>query len=255
MSSIEFWKEQWDSITNTDRLFESSTIPNNSMVTPDDIAKAAETLGGNSLIMQSYQKFQNGDFKWFFSKNPNLVGKYSNVSSLKTWKGWKTLDTQQKQVICDLAGLNPNTLPENQTTLDKLIEGFKRWPQNLYAIFWGNEYGGVWTCNIFVGEALYWAGKNAVSNGKYYSAAQIHDNKGPFKAVESKNLKRGNIVTFSGSHTEIVTKTPLKFLIADDGFCSIGAGRHNDQGSVKCDSSFSLGTREINNPNNKYHAV
>ncbi|MBP6303169.1 MAG: hypothetical protein KBG24_09090 [Bacteroidia bacterium] len=250
--------DKWFGVNGT--ALDGAVVQNNSAVTPEAIARAAERLGSNQLMMDSYRQFQEGAFSWFFSKNPNLVGKYTNVSELKNWNEWRSLNTQQKEVIGNLAGVDLNALAETNTNLEKLVNAHKRWPIGIYAIFWGSEFGGgTWTCNIFVGESLYLAGKNTVNgDGKYYSAMQIHNNGGPFKAVAAKDLKRGHIVTMhDGSHTEIVTKTPLKFLLADDGFCSIGGGRSLDEmGVVKCDSSSTFsGDREINNSNNKYHSV
>ncbi|MCC6684631.1 MAG: hypothetical protein IT247_06140 [Bacteroidia bacterium] len=248
--------DKWFGVTGT--ALEDTVIPAKSTITPETIALAAENLGNNEVMMDSYRQFQEGTFSWFFSKNPNLAGKYGNVSSLKTWGGWNSLNNQQQQVIGDLAGINLNTLAETTSNLNALIKGHSRWPGGLYAVFWGNEFSGTWTCNIFVGEALFWAGRNVVTNGKYYPAISIHNNIGPFKPVSAKDLVRGNIVTMhDGSHTEIVTKTPLKFLLADDGFCSIGGGRSLDEmGVVKCDYATEItGDREIDNANNKYHSV
>lgn len=236
-----------------------NSILSSTAFSADKIATAAEQLGANTAIMDSYWNFQTNTTVWFFSKNPNLLGSYKNVTSLKTWTGWRNLSSQHKTVYCDLAKLNANTLVENDVNLKKLIDVHSKWPQEFYAVFWGNENSGTWTCNIFVGEAIYWAGKNTAKNGKYYSASQIHSDTKPFNKVEPKNLKRGNIVTMhDGAHTEIVTKSPLKFDFADDGFCSIGAGRssRSELGTTKCDSSSTISEdREINNSSNAYHSV
>lgn len=258
--SLKDFKNPWGKVGNEyDKWFTSKKIYNedNDIISFEEIAAAAESLGKNTIIMESYMKLQENVNKWFFSKNPDLTGKYKKPKSLKTWNDWNDLDSMQRQVICNLNNINPNTLNENKENFNKIIAGYNSWPSNLFAIFWGDKNYGTWTCNIFVGEALYWAGKSVTNKGKYYSALQIHKNIEPFKKVEPNKLKRGNIVTFhNGGHTEIVTKSPLKFTFADDGFCSIGAGRaDNTIGEIKCDSSFANETREIFNENNAYHSL
>ena len=227
-------------------------------ISPESIYSAAIQLGSNELIINSFKNFQDGRYKWFFSKNNNLVGKRSNDFVLKTWKGWDSLDSQKRVVLLNIAELpeNPERTTEN---LEKLIESSYKWKKNLYAIFWGSENAGAWTCNIFVGEAIYWAGKDTSINGKYMTASSIHKNQSPFKKVQIKDIVRGNIVTFNdGHHTEIITKISLKHFIADDGFCSIGAGRSDSDniGEVICDGALtSSESREVNNKKNGYHKV
>lgn len=248
-----------EALKSSDFESESSFLPKGSTIPPSQILSAALKLGGDELVMQSYKKFQVGDWSWFFSKNPSLAGKRENDFTLKTWDGWDTLNSEKRTVLLDLAGL-PKNPTRNTDNINKLVTASEKWRKELYAIFWGDGFDGVWTCNIFVGEAIYWAGKDTSNDeGHYLSASQIHKNSSPFIAVKKGDLVAGNIVTFhNGGHTEIVTKAPIKFVFADDGFCSIGAGRGDIEtiGKESCDGSLTFSNdREIDNPNNAYHGV
>jgi len=58
-----------------------------------------------------------------------------------------------------------------------------------------------------------------------------------------------------GKHVEIVTHL-VSNIIADDGFCSRGAGRgnENEMGTEKCDQWFYLDdTRELDNSKNSFY--
>ena len=82
------------------------------------------------------------------------------------------------------------------------------------------------------------------------------------KRSSYKDVKAGDIVVFGNYHVEIITEIK-KYWIADDGFCSIGAGRgrsyldEGGDGKEKCDTRFSYNlfteSREIEAKNNTYY--
>ncbi|MCQ4140628.1 hypothetical protein [Chryseobacterium sp. EO14] len=113
---------------------------------------------------------------------------------------------------------------------------------------------------MFVGDAIYLSnGKSFTSgNNHYYDPRQIYAGKSFLnKRSNYKDIKAGDIVVFGTHHVEIITEIK-KFWLADDGFCSIGAGRgrsyeeREGDGKIKCDSFFSFGTRELENKDNSY---
>lgn len=179
------------------------------------------------------------------------------------WDDWfNKLAPNQRKTIAVLAGFKEDTTDviKNDAHLKKLTSAYKKWPKELYSVFWQTaNFSGVWTCNIFVGDALYLWKKKSITNEKrhYFGPADIKAGKGPFKKLSVDNVKRGAIVVFGSTHTEIITETKT-YWIADDGFCSIGAGRggRSDTGTIRCDSSSTIsGQREIENDNNSYYTL
>ncbi len=223
------------------------------------LAEAAKQLGSNKVIMNSYVDYEMGKQTWFFSPNPNLDGATSKPRDFKP-KKWNNLSVRQKMTIATLAGfgvegkgININ----NKSHSLKLVEGYNKWQDNLYSVFWSDGGGKKWLCNVFVGDAIYLFNGTSFASGNkhYYSPNQIYYNHSPLKKRESyKDVEIGDIVLFGETHMEIITDIEHNW-IADDGFCSIGAGRPNksEMGIEKCDGFFSDNTREIDNRNHSYY--
>jgi hypothetical protein len=227
-----------------------------------NLAEAAEYLGNQSIIMESYWNFQKGIYHWFFSPNSHLDGAYSKPSKFETWDDWDNLNSPRKKTIGNLAGYNADitNVPRTTEGLTKLKESYKKWNNNLYSIHWSSNYGGSWMCNVFVGDAIYLYLKKSITNTNkhYYDPQQIQNGQSSFKSIKVEKVKRGTIVLMlSGIHMEIITS--LKdYWFADKGFCSIGAGRglKSETGIIKCDSGITSDeNRELNNPNNQYYSL
>lgn len=222
-----------------------------------DIAAAAEKLGGNSVVMDHYWKFQTGVFGWFFSPNPKLTSATSRPGKLDSWNSWDALSTNQRQTLSDLAGFSSSTIiQQNNTDLQKLKDAITSWPSGYYSVFWSIPAGSneeTYTCNIFVGDVLHLAGKSTMTGEKkYYSAKQIYDAVTPFKKVEKADVVRGNIAAFGGTHLEIVTKVYDEEDFWGSGttrvFCSRGGGRgsEDEMGTEKCGTAYFERDREVN---------
>lgn len=117
-------------------------------------------------------------------------------------------------------------------------------------VFYGAD--AIWSCNLFVGEALFMAGHTSViSGGKYLSAKQIWRGE-KLKSVNRKDVQRGDIAAFDGIHVEIITKVVRGQWLNDDEFCSRGAGRGaTGNGEERCDSAFGS-SREIEDESIKF---
>lgn len=220
-----------------------------------DLASSAERLGSDGLVMEGYSKFQNKERGWFFSPNPNLVSATpSPKRTIDNWSDWKNLHWKQQRVLANIMGEPNEKIEKTDSNLEKVVEALKIWRRNLYAVFWSIPDGydtEAYTCNIFVGDSLYLCGKNIInSENKYYSAKQIYNAIEPFALVNKKNVKRGNIVAFSGVHLEIVTKvyTEENWFSADEKvFCSRGGGRaSSEMGTEKCGTAWFETDRRIN---------
>lgn len=226
------------------------------------LADAAELLASNSLIMDYYSHFEEGTYGFFFSPNPSLKSATKRPLNFDNWDDWDELAPNQKRTLAVLGGFKEDAtdIIRNDTDLNRLKEAFGTWPSSLFSVFWQNEaFKGVWTCNIFVGDSIYlWKKRSVMSeNRHYYDPSSIKAGKGPFIKLTAKNAKRGAIVVFGDSHTEIITSLKT-YMFADKGFCSIGAGRGNrsETGIIKCDSSLTpFETREIEASNNSYYTL
>jgi hypothetical protein len=231
-----------------------------SNVTSESIARSAENLAANEMIVSTYRKFESQTTDWVFIRNSKISGAIGKgFESLKTWNGFKGLNTQRKQVLLDLAGLDDSNYSENSTTLSQLISAAAKWNKSYYAYFVRDQNGSdLGLCNVFVGEAIFGAGKNTITNGRYPAAALIHENGASYTKVNPENAQRGTIVTMlNGHHVEIITQIK-DHTFADKGFCSIGAGRGLvEQTCVeKCDTAFTVeDTREIDNAENAFHRI
>lgn len=252
--------KKWE--RKVDKWFENSE----KVLVQDDsfsgLADSADKLAANSLVMDYYSHFEKGTYGFFFSPNPKLNSATKRPSKFSSWDDWDLLAPNQIRTLSVLGGFKEDATDviRNNTDLDKLKAAYIVWPSNLYSVFWQNEkFKGVWTCNIFVGDAIYLWKKNAIINDNrhYFGPSDIKDGKGPFKKVTTNKVSRGCIVVFGNTHTEIITSIK-KYKFADDGFCSIGAGRGNrsSTGTIRCDGSMNPDeTREIENPNNTYYTL
>ncbi|MFM2375041.1 MAG: hypothetical protein RLZZ165_138, partial [Bacteroidota bacterium] len=95
----------------------------------------------------------------------------------------------------------------------------------------------------------------------------IYTGRSPLRRIRnSKDVLPGDIVVFGDSHVEIVTEIRKHGWGADDGFCSIGAGRGNphshDEGDGQpvCDHFYSFSfpwqkSRELGDTNNSYYQL
>lgn len=239
------------------------------------LVEAAKKLGSDKEIMDSYWRYHEGEQNWFFSPNPNLKSatpKPHNFPSSDSWKKktqeerkqvWNhKLSSNQRMTISELAGFGWEGRGINLNSsahFTRLTQGLMNWRSDLYSVFWGKGNDGkMWLCNVFVGDAIYLcAKKNFTTEGRhYFDPKQIYLGKSFLRKIDSyKNVKAGDICVFGMGHVEIITKIQPKEYIKDDGFCSIGAGRggnRGDMGLIKCDSFFSLGTRELDNNKHTY---
>jgi hypothetical protein len=229
---------------------------------------AAKKLGADTAIMDSYWKYHEREQNWFFSPNPNLDGATRKPISFPAKKDWNKLSLRQRMTLNCLAGFSyegREVNPDNGSHFSRLRAGYEQWRHDLYSVFWsdGGE-GKSWLCNVFVGDAIYlYNGKSFTSgNNHYYDPRQIASGKSFLhKRSSYKEVEAGDIVVFGTHHVEIITAI-RKYWMADDGFCSIGAGRASNpiekkgDGKERCDTAygFSLSgdTRELGDENNSY---
>ncbi|MCV6630623.1 MAG: hypothetical protein OIF50_12295 [Flavobacteriaceae bacterium] len=245
-----------------------------------DFVEAAKRLGSDKEIMDSYWEYHERNQNWFFSPNPNLDGATRKPSfpSSDTWKKlkslerkqrWNSFSLRQRMTIATLAGFGYEGRGinlDNTHHFSKLREAcISVWRDDLYSVFWSDTSNGKrWLCNVFVGDAIYlYNGSSFTSaNDHYYDPSQIYIGKSSlWKRDGYKDVQKGDIVVFGDYHVEIIIEIEKNW-IADDGFCSIGAGRGGsakDMGSIRCDShggAFGIpylgGARELKDNNNTY---
>lgn len=63
------------------------------------LKSAAERLGENREIMESYENFERGSKKWFYSINPQLLGAVFKPTNFRTWTDWDNMSTNQKDSL------------------------------------------------------------------------------------------------------------------------------------------------------------
>jgi len=227
-----------------------------------NLADAAEALAKDKIIINSYNAFYNGR-GYFLTKNNGLnsaMGRPSKFpeKSKDFIKYWFDLENPQRKYLLDLAGLNERAIGEH--SYNKIKNAYNSWGTNYYVVDLGSN--AKWSCNLFVGEALYMLGKRCLNTEKkYYSAQEIRRNNPNFTPVKLKDVERGNIVSMlGGAHVEIVTnvvrkelKKKLKLIEYYEGeFCSQGAGRSDGgNGEERC----SFGGRELHNSENIFFKV
>lgn len=195
----------------------------------EKIALKAEDLGNDTKIMDSYRSFFKGN-GFFLTKNGKLYGakrkppKFpSNAKELMSkWTNNDWFVTAQRNYLMFMAGIDKTSTIKASHYIS-LKSAYEKWGINYYVVDYGKD--AKWACNLFVGETLHWAGVTQMNGSKYYSAKQIWEGSGGFKAVAKKDLKRGDVAAFGGHHVEIVTKVERNHYISDDDFCSRGAGR------------------------------
>ena len=232
------------------------------------LLSAAKDVANNNSIIDSYIRFQQhtSTTMWYFTKVSILDGatprpKLPDVNAkAAVWDTkWHELSALSKQVICDLAGLDPTKINFSDTaTRQSVADGRNKWPANLYASGEGatgaTETG--WTCSVFVGEVLCQAARGLGSSNELF----LRKDKGPkFKFIAAANMRTtalfasvpktdivagggaGYIVSMlGGDHVEIVTRipndSPPKY------FCAIGAGRGDvkELGQELCGGFFTL---------------
>jgi hypothetical protein len=224
-----------------------------------NLADAAAKLGDNTVVMNSYWLFQTKARNWFFSPNPHLKSATHKPRKFSTWKDWYSFSDNQKRTVACLAGFKEDATDviKGDTHLLRLRQGYSQWQENLYSVFWANNYSGTWTCNIFVGDVIYLAkGRSVVAgNNHYYTPSQIKIGVGPFIPRKSfKDAQVGDIVVMlDGEHVEIVTKFTDSFFLGK-GFCSRGGGRgsRDEMGKEKCEE-FLNNYRDSDNSSNKFY--
>ena len=201
-----------------------------------NLADVAEELAKKAKIMKSYEDFQTKRKNWFYSPNKHLVGA-TPKPSFSSWKDWSKLKMNQKRYLIEQAGLNERSVSSKDE--QKLLQAHKNWPSELNVVYWGGGDDN-YTCNIFVGDSLYYAGKTIF--GKYSSARAFYEGQVPdFELVDKgKGVKRGDVAAFGGTHVEIVTSVDdEESWWGNLSFCSRGAGRSvGDQGEEKCGGAW-----------------
>jgi hypothetical protein len=221
----------------------------------EKIASKAEELGNDPKMMKSYRDFYNNK-GYVLTKNSFLKESSTKISkfpitAVAFLKKWDSYTKAQRIYLLDLADLN-----DKQVTLknyEKLKNANDKWPNGYFVVNYGKN--AKWACNLFVGEALFMAGYKQMNGGKYYSAKDIWEAKGPFKLIDKKDVGRGDIVAFGGHHVEIVTKVNKGQSFFDDDFCSRGAGRgSSDFGTEKCEGILG-GDREIDDENIRFLTI
>lgn len=210
-----------------------------------EFSKSGRTVGQPRQNMKSYDAFQNKHKPWFYSPNGHLSGAAKRPSSV-SFQNWTKLHERQRRFLAELAGLDDRRIgPKDEEVLQQAL---KKWPSGLYPVYMG---GGVdsttYTCNIFVGDSMFYAGKAIF--GKYHSAREFWEGRVPDFALvdKKKGVKRGDVAAFGGHHLEIVTSVDTERDWGNDlCFCSRGAGRSSgDQGTEKCGMNWrTLGTRD-----------
>jgi hypothetical protein len=187
------------------------------------IVEAARKLANDNAIIKSYINFDEGKQYWIFTTNPNLLPSAQTLKpitfpskrdQMNNW--WKGLNDRQKRVL--YSHINKERYPERiaDKDYDKIKAVYDNWPLKYTAVYYGVKG---WSCNQFVGETFFIAGKNLIHNKKYYSAKDIWEAKYSLISVDKTKVQPGDIAAFGGTHVEIVTK------VDGNNFCSIGAGR------------------------------
>jgi hypothetical protein len=151
---------------------------------------------------------------------------------------------------------------DNSHHLERLRAGYQKWRSDLYSVFWSDDnIGRRWLCNVFVGDAIYLCNRTSFTsaNQHYFDPKQMYAGHSTLKRRSSyKDVKVGDIVVFGSYHTEIIVEIRKGHWLADDDFCSIGAGRgdspndNDGDGKLRCDSRFWFGSRELEDKNNSY---
>ncbi|MBQ4818595.1 hypothetical protein [Aquimarina sp. MMG016] len=229
------------------------------------LASAAIKLGENKTIMDSYWNFHTKKQNWFFSPNPKLAGSTRKPNSFASWNDWSALSSSQKSTLSSLSGFHytASNVKKNNDHLARLKKAYQEWDSRLYSTFWSNSGSHkIWLCNVFVGDSIYLYNQRSftAANRHYYDPRQILNGQTSLKKrIGYEETQPGDIVVIGTGHVEIITSLENHF-IADDGFCSVGAGRgergNNGDGRIRCDGAFNpRETRELDNKNNTYFYI
>jgi hypothetical protein len=219
------------------------------------LAIKAATLAGYTTLLDTYDKWNGEKIKFVFTTNPNLAHKIAKPSyfpndKLKFMDYWKNkLIWEKREILCYFAGKSDLSVGEH--SYKDIKEAYDKWPSNHYGLVYGHDHA--WTCNLFVGDALYLMGRNIINaNGNYYSANQIYNGEGPFEIIEKRDANKKVLISvgdiacmLGGIHVEIVTQVNINAFY-DDDFCSRGGGRgEGEDGKERCDTLKT--SREIDN--------
>lgn len=216
------------------------------------IEDAARKLAEDKIMMEAYEKAENNNQNWFFTKNQSLGGAVrkplhfpSKDSNFQSW--WRELHPAQKQILYTFGNFFSWWTPFKEVSIDEYEDikaAYNKWPLFYYGVYYGAK---IWSCNLFVGETLFIYGRKVMKNGMYFSAHEIWEGFEPFSAVKKDRIKPGNIVAMWGHHVEIVTSVNIK----NGTFCSRGAGRRVGDGVEKCEQEG----RKINSSDVKFFTI
>lgn len=219
------------------------------------VVHAAIKLSGMELIMKSYIDLRAEISDFAFTTNSNLSQRVLKPSYFPSYQRefvdyWKNkLTPQKKSILCYLAQVTNNSV--NERSFELIKNAYDKWPQNHYGLFYGNAHS--WSCNLFVGEALFLSGIHALTHdGKYFTANQICNGENRFAVIEKRDrnnkllVSEGDIACFGNGHVEIVTKVNIN-AFADDDFCSRGAGRGDESEGEEKSEHYYGSMREIDN--------
>jgi hypothetical protein len=219
------------------------------------LALKAALLADYTVLIDTYGQWNSKAIKFIFSTNPNLAHKiekptYFPGDKLKFMDYWENkLVWEKREILRYLAKKSDFSI--GPQSYQAIKDAFNKWPSNYYGLFYGHSYA--WTCNLYVGEALYLMGRNILnSKGNYYSASQIYYGEGPFEIIEKRDkdnkvlISIGDIASMdNGTHVEIVTQVNINSFSNDD-FCSRGGGRGlGEDGKLRCNTWYT--SREIDN--------
>lgn len=221
------------------------------------VANAAIKLANMDLIIKSYMDWRAGYADFAFTTNHNLSQRVIKPTYFPSQQRdfidyWDNkLTSQKRSILCYFASTSDRSI--SKTSYDMIKQAYDKWPQNHYGLFYGNAFS--WSCNLFVGETLFFSGMNILtSDGKYFTASQIYNGENRFTVINKRDMNKkilvseGDIVCFGSGHVEIVTKVNINSY-ADDDFCSRGAGRgDSSEGKEKCEA-FLGASREIDDSN------
>lgn len=226
------------------------------------LAIKAALLADYTVLIDTYKKWHEGMIKFVFTTNSNLAHRiakptYFPDDKLKFLDYWTNkLIWEKRAILCYFA--NKSELSIGEHSYQVIKDAFNKWPSNYYGLVYGHDYA--WTCNLFVGEALFLMGRNVItSDGKYYTAGKIYNGDGPFEIIKKRDSNNKLLVSIGdiacmdgGEHVEIVTEVNTHYF-SDDDFCSRGGGRGNDDGKIRCEPSH--GKRKIDATNIRFARI
>lgn len=180
-----------------------------------EIKDAAVELGGDLVIMDSYQRFQDKEVKsgltwgFFFSRDKSLAGSAKKPEKLDSWSDFDKLNLRQKLTLFQISRITGEVIHDryskNSLTLSKLKNAYDYWPNGQYAIHQSGSSEASNTCNVFVGNSLYNAGLTAHKGSKLWSANEIYKGAGgEFQEIDKAYAQPGDIAAYGGHVAVIV---------------------------------------------------